>query len=35
MRKMGIAHELERRGATGSSHIKIGENEFTFRENIE
>ncbi len=33
MRKLGIAHELSRRGATGESIIRIGEDEFTLLEN--
>jgi GTP-binding protein len=32
MKKMGIAHELRRRGAEGDSIIKIGDSEFTFIE---
>lgn len=32
MRKMGIAHELIRQGAEGSSLIKIGDSEFTLVE---
>lgn len=32
MNKMGIAHELGRRGAEGDSIISIGGHEFTFRE---
>jgi GTP-binding protein len=32
MKKMGIAHELRRRGAEGNSIIKIGNDEFTFLE---
>ncbi len=32
MGKMGITHELTRRGATGESTIEIGGHEFTFRE---
>lgn len=32
MGKMGIAHELTRRGAQGDSVIEIGGHEFTFRE---
>ena len=33
MRKLGISHELSRRGATGESTIRIGEDEFTLLEN--
>ncbi len=32
MRKMGIMHELSRRGATGESTVVIGENRFTMLE---
>ena len=32
MKKMGIAHELARKGAIGESVIKIGNSEFTFTE---
>jgi GTP-binding protein len=32
MKKLGIAHELRRRGAEGESVIHIGDNEFTFVE---
>lgn len=32
MKKMGIAHELRRRGAEGTSIIHIGDSEFTFIE---
>jgi GTP-binding protein len=32
MKKLGIAHELRRRGAVGDSNIRIGENYFTFLE---
>jgi len=32
MKKMGIAHELRRRGAEGDSIIRIGRSEFTFVE---
>lgn len=32
MKKMGIAHELTRKGAVGESVIKIGNSEFTFTE---
>lgn len=32
MKKLGIAHELRRRGADGNSIIKIGDAEFTFLE---
>jgi GTP-binding protein len=32
MKKMGIAHELVRKGATGESVIRIGEAEFTLQE---
>lgn len=32
MNRLGIAHELRRQGATGSSIIRIGDNEFTFLE---
>jgi GTP-binding protein len=32
MKKLGIAHELRRRGAEGDSVIRIGDNEFTFLE---
>lgn len=32
MKKLGIAHELRRRGAEGDSIIRIGDQEFTFLE---
>lgn len=32
MKKLGIAHELRRRGAEGDSIIQIGDNKFTFVE---
>lgn len=32
MKKMGIGHELRRRGAVGDSVIKIGDDQFTFVE---
>lgn len=32
MKKMGIAHELRRKGAEGDSIIRIGRNQFTFLE---
>jgi len=32
LKKLGIAHELRRRGAQGDSFIHIGENRFTFLE---
>ena len=32
MKKMGISHELRRRGAEGTSIIRIGDSEFTFLE---
>ncbi len=32
MKKMGISHELSRKGATGESFIVIGDDEFTFME---
>jgi GTP-binding protein len=32
LRKMGIAHELERQGARGDSLVRIGEREFTLLE---
>lgn len=32
MKKLGIAHELRRRGAEGKSLIRIGDNELTFLE---
>ena len=32
MKKMGIAHELRRKGAQGDSVIRIGRNDFTFLE---
>lgn len=32
MKKLGIAHELRRRGAEGDSVVKIGDSEFTFLE---
>lgn len=32
MRKIGISHELRRRGADGTSIIRIGDSEFTFIE---
>ncbi len=32
MKKMGISHELRRRGAEGKSVIRIGDNELTFLE---
>ena len=32
MKKLGIAHELRRRGAEGTSMIHIGDNKFTFLE---
>jgi GTP-binding protein len=32
LKKLGIAHELRRRGAEGTSIIRIGDNEFTFLE---
>jgi GTPase len=32
MKKMGIAHELKRKGAQGDSIIRIGRNEFTLLE---
>ncbi|MEI6054410.1 MAG: Obg family GTPase CgtA [Candidatus Saccharibacteria bacterium] len=32
MKKMGISHELRRRGVEGDSIIRIGDNEFTFLE---
>ena len=35
MKKMGISHELTRKGATGESKIRIGNDEFTLLEQIE
>lgn len=35
MKKMGISHELTRKGAVGDSTICIGNNEFTFLEQAE
>lgn len=32
MKKMGIGHELRRKGAEGDSLIRIGDSEFTFQE---
>ncbi len=32
MKKMGIGHELRRKGAEGDSVIRIGDSEFTFQE---
>lgn len=32
MKKMGISHELRRKGAEGDSVIRIGDSEFTFQE---
>lgn len=35
MKKMGISHELTRKGATGESKIRIGNDEFTLLEQID
>jgi GTP-binding protein len=32
MKKMGISHDLRRKGVQGDSVIRIGDSEFTFQE---